>query len=622
VLSFGQVPSGQSAQKTLTLTNASTTLPLTIRRITSAWPFLATSTCGTTLAPGTGCVVTLSYTPLNQIATGTTLPPPTGDIGSLIIESDAASSPDLIDLTGSSTAATLASPSNVAPIASFVPSQSSLTFASTMAGNVSAPQIVTLDNTGTATLQITGIQTTPDYTVVSNCAAILPGASCTLSITFTPQSTAPLGVASSVRASAIEISSNASTPLEFISVVGVSTPSTLALSQTALNFGTVVVGTTSALGVQVTNTGLLAVTFSGVTAIGNYTATDGTCPSPGLTLAPGTSCTVQAIFAPTQAGTLTGTLSIATSASTLPLTVALTGMGVQSQMLISPASLSFGAIAVGSPATLSLTLANTGTASITNISSTITAPTTGEYAVTVPCAVTTLAPGMSCSLTVTFTPAALGARPGTLTIASSDSSSPDMVPLTGSGVVNGTFTLSVDGSASGSATVKSGSPADYGLILTPINGFSGTVVLNCSAIVPADYTYCSLAPSSVTLNGSAQNAVATLNTVTSIASNTNRIPATQGRSFRDTVLALLLPMLIFSWKARTSRHRAWRRFGPMAWAFLATAALLSASGCTRNNADPNLRYSTPGVYQYQVTATSVSGAVQTTQTVTLNLTID
>ena len=60
----------------------------------------------------------------------------------------------------------------------------------------------------------------------------------------------------------------------------------------------------------------------------------------------------------------------------------------------------------------------------------------------------------------------------------------------------------------------------------------------------------------------------------------------------------------------------------MAWVFVATMALLSASGCGGSGADPNLRYSSPGVYQYQVTATSVSGAVQTTQTVTLNLTID
>jgi hypothetical protein len=49
--------------------------------------------------------------------------------------------------------------------------------------------------------------------------------------------------------------------------------------------------------------------------------------------------------------------------------------------------------------------------------------------------------------------------------------------------------------------------------------------------------------------------------------------------------------------------------------------MLSASGCGHpSNADPNLRYVTPGTYAYQVTASSVSAqSPQITQTVTLTL---
>jgi trimeric autotransporter adhesin len=618
LLSFGLIPSGQSAQKTLTLTNTSATLPLTIRRITSDWPFLSTTTCGATLTPGQSCVAILAYTPLNQVAAGVTSPPSLADSGTLIIESDAGSSPDLIDLTGSSTPIALASPSNASPLAAFVASQSSLTFAPTMAGDISAPQTVTLDNTGTTTLDILSLQTTPDFTLSSNCSTVVPAASCALTVTFTPQS-----ASTGARASAIEISSNASTSLEFISLIGTSTPSTLALSQTSLNFGTVLVGANTALTLQITNTGPTPATFSGIAANGDYTAANGSCPLPGLALAPGTSCTTQITFAPTQTGTRTGTLSIATSASTLPLTVALTGIGAQSHLQISPASLSFGPIAVGAPASLSLTLANTGTASIVSIATAISLAA-GDYAVTVPCAVATLAAGASCSVTVTFTPTAIGARPGVLTITSSDTSSPDAVPLNGTGVANGAFTLTVNGGATASATVTSGAPATYNLTVSPVNSFSGAVVLNCTPVVPAEYASCSLVPSTVTLSGGAQNAVATLNTVTSTAANT--LPAKPGRSFAGTALCLLFPTLILTWKARTSRHRAWRRVGPIVWAFVATIALLSSAGCgggstTVNNANPNLRYAPTGIYQYQVTASSVSGAAQITQTVTLNLTI-
>ena len=251
LVNFGTVPSGQpSAKQNLTLTNSSTTATLTIRRITSEWPFLSTTTCGTTLAPSAYCTVTLTYTPINQVATGSNPPVSTTDNGELAIESDAASSPDLIDLTGSSTPVYVSSPSNAAPLAAITPSQSSLTFANTMVGNVSAPQTVTLDNTGTATLIINNILTTPDYTVsTNNCATIVPGASCTLTVTFTPQSSTQQGSGSGMRVSSIEVSSNASTSLEFISVVGASSPSSLTLVPSSLNFGTVLVGTNSTLSV-------------------------------------------------------------------------------------------------------------------------------------------------------------------------------------------------------------------------------------------------------------------------------------------------------------------------------------------------------------------------------------
>jgi hypothetical protein len=627
VLSFGTVPSGQSVQKILTLTNSSPTATLTIRRITSEWPFLSTTTCGTTLAPAAYCTVTLSYTPTNQVAAGSSPPPTTADSGELVIESDAVSSPDLIDLTGSSTPVYVTSPTNVAPLATITPSQSSLTFANTMVGNVSAPQTVTLDNTGTATLNILGLQTTPDYTVSSNCASIVPGASCTLTVSFTPQSSTQQGSGSGQRASAIEVSSNATTSLEFISLVGVSSPSSLTLAASSLNFGNVLVGANSTLTVQMTNTGTSAITFGVLSAsttlsaaAGDYSVAAGTCPQPGLALAAGTSCMAQVEFAPTQSGTITGTLSIASSASTLPLVVALTGVGEQSHMLITPASLSFGSIAVGSPASLSLTLSNNGTAPITGIS----LATTGDYAVTVPCAVTTLTAGGSCGVTVTFTPTRTGTDNATLTVDSSDATSPDAVPLTGTGFVNGTFTLSVGGGgASASATVSSGTPASYNLTVTPGNNFSGTVVLNCTPIAAAEYATCSLLPSSVTLSGAAQNAVATLNTVTEVSSNS--LPATPGgrrRSLGGTALCLLFPALIFTWKARTSRHKAWRRDGPIAWAIFSAIMLLSANGCGGGSSvSSNLRYSPAGSYQYQVTASSVSGSVQITQTVALNLTV-
>ncbi len=625
LLSFGQVPSSQTAQQLLTLTNASSVQSLTVRRITSNWPFLATSTCGATLAPTQSCAVTLTYTPINQAAAGTASPPSLADTGTLTIESDSASSPDVIDLSGSSTPAMVASPSDAAPLVALAPSQSSLTFASTAVGDVSATQSVTLNNTGSATLTILGLQTSADFLASSNCSILVAGASCAVTVAFTPQNSSQAGTGAGARAGALEISSNSSTSLEFISLVGVATTPSLTLSPASLNFGSTLVGTGGMLAVSISNTSTSAVTLAGISATGDYSVANGTCPAAGGTLAAGASCTVQVSFLPLETGTLNGTLSIATSATTLALTVPLTGVGVQSTLLITPASLSFGSVAVGAPVTQSFTLANTGTTAIGKIVEAISTGA-GDYAITTPCAVTTLAAGGSCSVTVTFAPTAVGTRSGTLVVTSTDISSPDAVPLNGIGAAGGTFTLTVNGGSSALVTAASGSgtPANYGLVVTPGGGFGGTVVLNCTPVIAAMWASCSILPSSVTLSGAAQSATATINTVTSVVNASvvaSRAPQPRGPRSRE--VCLLLPALLFAWSARRSRHRAGRGLGLAAWALASAIALLSASGCgggaAANTSNAALRYVAPGTYQYQVTGSSTNGGVQTTQTVVLNL---
>jgi len=624
VVSFGQVPSGQSTAQTLTLTNSSTSATLTIRRITSGWPFLSTTTCGTTLAAGAKCAVTVTYSPINQLSTssqGSGTVSPTNDTGTLVIESDAVSSPDLIDLTGTSTPVYVSSPSNTAPVATVGLSQNSLAFATTTTGSVSTAQTITLTNNGTATLTVSSVETTTnDFTVTANgCTKVLAGSSCTLAASFTPQSSTST---STQRIGSIEIASSATTSLEFVSVVGTTSSAGLSLAASSLNFGSVTVGASSPLTLQLTNSGSSTITFGTIsaattltTATGDYVVSNGTCPAAGATLAPLSSCTLTVTFTPTITGSIAGTLSIASSASTLPITASLTGTGIKSQLVITPTSLAFGPLAVGVSSNLTLTLANTGSASITGLALAITS----DYVVTTPCSTTTLAAGANCSVTVTFTPTKVGTDNGTLTVTSSDSSSPDTVPMTGTGITSGTFTLTVGGGASASATVTSGSPANYTLTVTPVGGFSGTVVLNCTAVNAAQYASCSLLPSSITLSGAAQNAVVTLNTVTEAAANTPPATPKGPRSFGDTAFCLLIPTLVFTWKARTSRHRAWRRVGPMAWAVVSAIALLSSSGCGGSSNSTNLRYSPSGNYQYKVTASSVSTGTVISPSVTLTL---
>ena len=615
VLNFGQVPSGQSATRILTLTNAATATPLTVRRVTSNWPFLSTTTCGATMLPGGSCTVTLNYTPVNQAATGSNPPPTSTDNGLLTIESDAVSSPDLVNLTGTSTPVLVGSPSNAGPVMTLTASPASISFADTAVGTASAPQAITLTNTGTASITVSGVQSSPDFAATTNCATLIAGATCSISVVFTPQPDS----GRSVRPGAIEISSNANTSLDFASLTGLSSPSTISLSSGTLDFSTVLVGATAMLPVTITNNATSSASLNSYTATGDYSVAAGTCPQPSGTLAAGASCTLQVTFAPSQGGTRTGTLSIATSAAPLPLGVALTGVGAQSQLQITPSALAFGSVNLGSSASLSLTLKNAGATSITGIALT----TTGDYAITAPCGTTVLAVGASCSVTIAFTPIAPGGRQGTLTVTSSDPGSPAAIPLSGTALPAGSFTLTVNGANTGSATVASGSPASYSLVVTPANGFAGNVVLNCTPVTPAQYATCSLLPSSVMLTTGAQNSAATINTVTTTA--TNAPGPLDRRNVSQTALALLFPALLFTWKVRPSQSRARRRIGLAMLAIFATALLMTSSACGGHPSSPgisgptNLRYTPAGSYQYQVTASGTSGGNQITQTVTLNL---
>ncbi len=631
LLNFGQVPSGQTAAQTLTLTNTSSSTPLTIRRLLSEWPFLVTSTsCGATLVPSQSCTATLTYTPLNQ--TSGTNGQPSSDTGTLVIESDATSAPEFVDLTGTGSPVTAAQPSNTAPLPTYAASTSSLSFPATSAGSASDPQIVTLSNTGTTTLHIAGLQASPDFTFQNHCTTLVPSASCTILVTFTPlpsNSAQP-----EPRISALEITSDASSALDFISLYGIAQPSALTLTPLSLNFGQVQLGTSATLPLQVTNNGAATAFFTSI-SINNssYTAT-GDCPAQtanaSTSLAPGASCTLQIAFTPGKTGSLPANLSLVTSLTPQGLLAPLNGTGIQSNLAVSPASLNFSGIALGASAKLSLTLTNTGTAAVTNLNFALT----GDYAITAPCPLATLAPGQTCTLSVTFTPTATGPRNGTLTLRSS--SSPQTIPLTGTGLTGGSFLLTVDGAASASATVQSENPATYNLQLTPQNGFSGTVILNCTPITPGPYATCSLLPSSLTVNGTTLNgpaltSSATLNTVTtstpssSTASNQSSYPPSS--NLGRTLLCLLPAAFVLLPK----RHRGdpigtfistrKRTVLPtLLTIFLLTLGTFLLNGCGGTTINPNLRVTPPGTYQYQITATSATG-IEQSQTVILNLTV-
>jgi hypothetical protein len=146
----------------------------------------------------------------------------------------------------------------------------------------------------------------------------------------------------------------------------------------------------------------------------------------------------------------------------------------QPTVSLDTSALTFSAQNVGSTsAAQTVTVTNSGTA-VLNISS-ITA--SGDYARTTTCGAT-LAAGANCTIGVTFTPTAAGARSGSVAIASDAASSPDTISLSGTGVaVPGvslnptflTFAARAVGTTSAAQTVALSNTGGATLTFTSIN---------------------------------------------------------------------------------------------------------------------------------------------------------
>ncbi len=177
-------------------------------------------------------------------------------------------------------------------------SASSLTFTSEPVGTPSATQTVTLNNTGTAALSISGIQASGDFGETNNCtSSVAAGSSCTITVTFTPTT-------SGSRTGAVSITDNASNSPQSVSLTGTGSASTVSLSTTSITFSTqVMVGTPSAAQpVTVNNTGTAALAFTSIVATTPFTETDNCLAG----VAAGASCTINVTFTPTAVGAVAG----------------------------------------------------------------------------------------------------------------------------------------------------------------------------------------------------------------------------------------------------------------------------------------------------------------------------
>ena len=388
---------------------------VTINSVAASGGFGETDNCtGAILTAGQTCTVTGTFSP---VVTGSYS-------GVITVNSTAATAPNLVTTTGS----------GVAPVTL----SANLSFAATNVGSSAPSQNMTLANNENTSLTYT-FTTSGDYSAVGSgttpCNGTLAAkAKCTFAVTFTPTFNGLIKGALTVTFSG----SGSPNPISggFTGTGQNGPASPFKFTPANLSFGNVALGTSSSETVTIKNNSGAAVTISSVTGSGPYTVTPSGSNPCGGNLNANSTCTVTATFSPLVTGTLIGGVTVSSTASVSTQVQNATGTGVL-DVTLSPTSISFGTITVGSTSSVQVVTVTNNESTVIPISSAVAS---GDFISTsgggIPCGASVPA-NSTCTLGVEFSPTVAGAISGELTVSFAAGDSPQEVSLSGTGQAAG-----------------------------------------------------------------------------------------------------------------------------------------------------------------------------------------
>lgn len=512
---FGAVTFGtRSATRTVTLTNTGTAALAVSSIASTSSEFAVTHDCPASVAVNAACTLSIAYTPVVA-----------NSAESVLITTNAVSSPNSIVLTGWGTTAAM-------PVLAWQPNATALAFASTVVGVSSASQSLTLVNNGpgAVTLNSLGVAGADAASFAlassSTCRAgvsLAVSASCTVVVNFVPGSTG-------AKTANLQITSNGTPPGDIVLSGSGASPSTgngtLTLGQTTLDFssvGVVTGQTSSPLTLSVSNGSTAAVTISSIRISGQFafaTASSSPCATGSSTLAPGSSCNLSVVYAPTSAGASNGAVTIVTSTNQT-LEVALLGQATAATPRLvwqpSTSSLAFSSTVVGaSSGAQTLTLANQGPGAATLSAFRLSGTDAAAFVMAgnSSCAVNaSLAAGASCTIVLNFMPTSTGAKSATLRV-DSNATAPGDVVLSGTGSPassgNGTLSTNMSTLDFGTDRVALGQTSAAMNVVVSNNNVAAVTLSGVAITGPFRVTSnnCPASPSAIAANASCTLGVA------------------------------------------------------------------------------------------------------------------
>ena len=437
-LTFASQPQGStSSPQVVYVTNQSDSTVTSISAVlggANPTDYLLTNGCGSSLVARAVCSLTIKFNPA-ATSTGTRT-------ATVLLSDSDTGSPRTITMTGKAIVP--------GPAVALAP-PSPLTFATQNVGTTSGTENFSVTNAGTENLTVTAVAlggTHPaDFAIVSDgCsgASLTPNQYCVVGVRFSPK----LG---GTRTATASVTDNATGSPQTIGISGKGYGIPAAtLSASSLTYANTYIGsTTAAQTVTLSNPGTDTLKIASIALTGpntgDFTPLVNTC---GTTLAPGGTCTISTAFAPTAVGSRTAAITLTDNAnnvsgSTETVILNGTGLGVPTATL-SATGLTFPStyFATTSATAKTLTATNTGTAALNVTAVSITGADPGDFAQTNNCG--DIAPSGVCTISVKFTPGAVGTRTATLGIVDN---SGNVVGTTQTATLTGTGAADVSVSA-------------------------------------------------------------------------------------------------------------------------------------------------------------------------------
>jgi hypothetical protein len=203
-----------------------------------------------------------------------------------------------------------------------------LSFTSQATGTTSAGKTLTVQNISGSSVTLSSIATSGNFseagsgaTPCTNTSTLIAGASCTLTVTFSPS------IAGAIQGALVISDTAMSINQQIVNLTGTAVLP-LTIAPASLTFASQTVGTTStAQTLTLTNNSSGAFSLSSFAGSADFSVVSGGTMPCGTSLAAGAKCTLSVTFTPGRTGSIPGEATITDTAGTSPQVVKLTGTG-------------------------------------------------------------------------------------------------------------------------------------------------------------------------------------------------------------------------------------------------------------------------------------------------------